>query len=345
MKKVTVKLIILLLCIGCMAIVVGCSGKKGTGSQEFVTGGVTDTSDYDAPKVIESEELIYFRTEFYRYSDYVYNADRRYKFCMSKNDDGSYTISEGDNEELKCETNAEFAVKLQQIIKDNNLVEWNGTHKQTAGLAPEYRPYWVEALYASDEKLSFFMNGDPMAEWTWQVLDLFANEFGTHGITDLLPVKEEAEITRFNIEYAYGDIRYYYGEKMVPVTEEEKNRTVEDRITNGANEDDCINKVYADIWDRTGKTEVEDDRQADVTEEYYAEIKKIVDEENLIYFQNGEIIPGNFDYENTPEFYEFYIEYENGNRMSGFSDDPVQCEKFKAAAERFAKFYDDYLEQ
>lgn len=294
MRKLRNKVIGLLICMGCSAMFVGCANKDFTDSNKYNTGGVTEKTDFDAPKTIESDDLVFFETEFYRFSDYVYDADRRYRFKMTKNENGSYTISECEDAVIECETDEEFASKLQQIIRDFGLIEYNGVNRQTAGLAPEYGPYWVDASYASDEKLYFYMNGDPDARWTWEVLDLFANEFGRNGITDLLPHKEESAITRFSLYYSNGDTTYMFEEIPESVTEEE----------------------------------------------YYESIKAIVDDSNLIYFQNGELIPGNFNSANTPDFYEFYIEYENGNRMSGFSDDPVQCEKFKAIAEKFADWYE-----
>lgn len=321
----------------------GCSGKSN--NNNYISGGTTDNTDYDAPKVIESDDLVLFETEFYRDSDYVYDKNRKYRFKMTKNDNGAFTISEGENEALKCETDEEFAKKLQQVIRDNNLIERNGTYKTTAGLPPEYSPYWVEASYGSSEKLYFYMNGGPDDKWTFDVLDLFANEFGNHGIADLLPAKEESKITRFNIEYSYGDIRYYYGEILVPITEEEKNRDFEDIATNGVNKENCAVMIYEDIFDRTGKTNIIEGRRANITDDYYDRIKEMVDDNNLIYYQNGEIIPFDFDYENTPEFFEFYIEYENGKIMSGFSDDTAKCEKFKDIATQFSQFFDSYLEQ
>lgn len=157
--------------------------------------------------------------------------------------------------------------------------------------------------------------------------------------------QEESKITRFDIEYAYGDKRYAFGEILVPVTEEEKKRDFEDIATNGLNEENCVKMICSDSFDRTGKTDTQDVRRASITEDYYDIIKEMVNDNDLIYFQNGETIPYNFDYENTPEFFEFYIEYESGKIMSGFSDDPVKCEKFKDIAAQFSDFFDSYFEE
>ena len=277
-------------------MLIGCGKKNIIKQTEVVSGGTRDDSDYDAPKTINSDELISFHTEFFRYGDSIYDVDRRYIFTMTKSDEG-IVITEGNAEELKCATDNTFVQKLIQIIKDYKLEELNGIDRQTYGLSPDYGPYWLEAEYASGEKLYFYMNGDPYAEWTWEVLDLFAREFGEHGIDDLLPPKENSKMTRFELEYVCGDIRYSYGETNVPMTED-----------------------------------------------HYEALKEIADDMELMRFQNGMIFPAQFDYDNTSQYYEFYVEYESGTVMSGFSDDPGQCEKFKPVAEKFLEYYEEYLE-
>lgn len=335
-----------IICIGAIVLLAGCRQKQiDQPTQDIVTGGKKDNTNYDAPKEIKSDDLISFKTEFYRNSDYVYDKTREYRFKMTKSDGDVFIITEGDDEKLRCETDGTFAVKLQQIIRDYDLVKLNGIEKQTYGLPEEFAPYWLRAEYTSDEKLYFYMDGDPDSTWTGAILDLFATEFGKHGIDDLLPPREESAMTRFSLEYSYGNIKYCYGECWIPVTEEENERSLEDILTNGSNYDDCVKKIYAEVWDRNGKQNLEDDRLADVTEEHYSALQEIVEETGLNRFQNGYIFPDGFDYDNTPQYYEFYIEYESGNRMSGFSDDAKQCEKFQAIATKFSQYYDAYFEK
>lgn len=339
--------IMLLICIGAAVMLAGCKHKEEIvpSTEDMMTGGKKDNTNYDAPKEIKSDELVFFETEFYRNSDFIYDKSRNYRFKMTKSEGDVFVLTEGYDEQLKCETEGTFSAKLQQIIKEYDLPKLNGIEKQTYGLPEEYAPYWVSAEYASGEKLYFFMDGNPNEGWTGVILDLFAKEFGNHGIDDLLPPKEESLMTRFSLEYTFGDIKYSYGEIWVPVTEEEKDRSLEDILTNGANKDDCVKKVYAEVWDRIGKTELGDDRMADITEEYYLALQEIVEDTELFRIQNGNIFPGGFDYDNTPQYYEFYIEYESGKRMSGFSDDVKQCEESKKIAERFSQYYDEYLER
>lgn len=336
--------IIVIMCVGGAVLLVGCQQNQTlSSSEEVITGGKEDHSDYDAPKEIKSEEMISFETNFFRYGDYVYEKDRSYRFKMTKSEDDIFIITEGYDEKLKCETDGTFPAKLQQVIREYNLVSLNGISKQTYGLPEEFAPCFLSAEYASGEKLYFYMDNDPEAEWSGAILDLFSGEFGNHGIDDLLPPKEESMMTRFSLEYSFGDVRYCYGEILVPVTEEEKSRSFEEILTEGRNEDDCVKKAYAEVWDRSG-TELSDNRSADTTEEHYLALQEIVEETELIRFQNGQIIPGEFDYDNAQQYYEFYIEYESGKRMSGFSDDAKLCEKFKPIAERFSRYYEEYLE-
>lgn len=314
-------------------------------NRDLGSGGTTDQSDYNAPKTIVSDEIVSFEAGFYRNADWVYNEERSYLFRMKRNEKGIYVISEGEGEELKCEADAAFAVKLQQVIRKHELTKLNGIRRKTYGLPPECDPYWLNAEYASNEKLSFSMNGNPYEAWTLEVLDLFAREFNSHGIGDLLPPEENSRVKRFSLEYAFDEVRYKYGEILIPVTEEEKARSFEDIATNGANEEGWVKKAYADPWDRTGRTSLKDERKADLTEEHYEALGEIAKETEIRFFQNGEIFPPQFDYEKTPQYFEFYIEYESGNVISSFSDDPEKCEKFKPVAERFAAYYEDFLEK
>ena len=189
------------------------------------------------------------------------------------------------------------------------------------------------------------MNGNPSDEWTGAVLDLFAKEFGSHGIEDLLPPKEDSIISRFELEFTFGDMRYSYGEMSVPVTEETKNRTLEDVATNGAGEEGYVVVVFADCWDRSGKTESKERPMAIPTAEHYATLQEIVEDVGLVSFYNGKTFPGGFDYQNTPQYYEFYVEYESGKVLCGFSDDADACAEFEPIAERFSEYYEDFVKK
>ncbi len=153
---------------------------------DIIDGGIKDETNHLAPKTIKSKELTSFRTSFFRFIDQDYIDGRRYGFGMEINEDGTYIISEGYyDDRIECETDSDFAVRLDAIIREYDLIASNGVSKVTAGLPPEYGPWEMRALYASGEKLNFYENGEPTADWTEAVLELFANEFSRHGIDDL----------------------------------------------------------------------------------------------------------------------------------------------------------------
>lgn len=312
---------------------------------DVIDGGTKDDTNHLASKTISSTEITSFSTSFYRFSDNYYDDSRHYDFGMEIKD-GRYVIYEGFfDSRTECETDADFAVKLDEIIRKYNLIRYNGVSRVTSGLPPEYGPWSLNADYASGENLNFYENGNPTADWTRAVLDLFASEFSRHGIDDYMPVKESAKMTRFDLIFSYSDTTYTYGEIWVPVTEEAKNRTLEELATSGYDDENYARKAYTDRWSKTAKTPENDRRYADVSEDYYEALKAISEEVDLKLFNNGEVMPGGFDYDGTPQYYEFYVEYENGNRIMGFSDDPEKCEQFRPIANKYAAFFEEYLNE
>lgn len=339
MKKKS--LIIVLICIGGMLMLF--SGIKSLFKHNVpLSGGKIIKTDPHAPKEIKSDEIINFSISFFRYGDFYYEEDRNYSFKMTVTDDGKYIITEDSNEILQCETDKEFAVKLQKIISDNQFVQLNGTWEKTSGLPPEFEPYNLAVVYASNEKLNVHKDNNPHAEWTFDILDLFAREFDAHGISDLVPAKETSTVTRFSLEFAYDNVRHTYSEIYVPITEEEKQRDFEDIATNGYNLDNCQKMAYAQLWDRDTNTKISETRSADLSEEHYKALSEIAINTDLKRFDNGQICPPGFDY-NSPQYYEFYIEFESGNRLIGHSNDPEQCQLFKEIAEQFSDYYLDFV--
>lgn len=316
--------------------------KKKADRNEDVHGGKYIMTDVKAPKVIQSEEPIAFEAEFYRYADVVYTKERGYRFQMKQTEKGSFLISEDSRETYSCETGKEFAGRLQQLIRKYNLVRLNGVCEYTRALPPEYAPQRLKVEYASGEKLDVCTDGNPEEEWTGAVLDLFAKELGSHGIDNLLPPREDFIMTGFSLEYTFGAIRYLYGEIEIPAEElKDDPCSVNNKVQNG---EDVVKMAFSSPWDRSQKTERKEEKMAEITEEHYCSLQEIVSETDLLSFQNGKIFPGGFDYEKTPQYYEFYIEYLSGKVISGFSDDPLQCEKFRPIAEKIATYYEKYLE-
>lgn len=283
-----------------------------------VNGGIKDKSQ-NASKTINSNEMVSFETGFYRKADSLYDKDRDYQFKMEKQDDSTFIIY---NDDLSCQTDSTFAASLNQILLDNDLIQYNGTNKKTSGLPDEFKPYWIHAKYASNETLDFSMDGDPYAKWTFDVLNLFAREFSKQGIDDFLPTKENTTITRFELKYCFDDTRYVYSE--IFVSDDEK-------------------MVYEEAWDKEGKNRVHDRIKAPITEEHYRNLEKLVEETNLLSFENNRERPSDFDY--SKAYYEFYIEYESGRVVRAFSDDAKDIENIKPIIDKISAYYKDYIKE
>lgn len=337
------KVILFIICVGVALMLFGCKKRGNTGIKEEPKGGKTVNTDYSAPKTIESDDIVLFKTEFYRNADVAYDTSRQYAFNMTMSESGAYVISEGYNETLKCETDASFAGKLQALIRKYDIIKMNGKYELTSTLPPEYGPFVLKAEYASGEKLNITVDGDPSDSFTGEVLDLFAKEFGNHGINDLLPPEENTIITSFSIEYTRGDKKYAYGEMLIPISEDDAQHSLNDVAKYGIVEDGYIKKAWAHLWDRTEKTEICEDRMADLSDEFYKGLQDIVENTDLKKLVNGKTFPGGFDYDNTPEYYEIHIEYKSGKTLSAFSDNPEECARFIPVAEQFAAYYEGYL--
>lgn len=171
----------------------GCRRRNKINRPEEECGGKIVKTDPKAPKSIKSDDITFFETEFFRNEDDTYRNSGYYRFMLNKDENGSYTISGDKKEALKCETDREFATKLGKLIRDYGLIEQNGKYEVTSGLPPECGPFVLRAEYSSGERLWFTCDGDPDDKFTGAVLDLFAKEFGKHGIEEYLPPKEDSE--------------------------------------------------------------------------------------------------------------------------------------------------------
>ena len=80
-----------------------------------------------------------------------------------------------------------------------------------------------------------------------------------------------------------------------------------------------------------------------LTPEYYEGLAEILNRERIIDFVNDEQFPSGFDYEKTPAYYNFYVEYAAGNNFFGFSDDAEKNREFARVAKAVAQYADEYI--
>ncbi len=159
-----------------MLIIVLASCTLSPDQEEMMPGGVTDFSNKNAPKTIDSKDIESFRTWF------VYPDEQggytRYDFAAEKQDDGTVELTwKLEDEETTIVVDAEFLLSLQEIIDKHKLASYNGIDKVTSGLPYEYEPSHLHCDYESGEKINFYMDGNPDSEWMGDFVELFSSVF------------------------------------------------------------------------------------------------------------------------------------------------------------------------
>ncbi len=158
------------------------------------TGGVIDKSDKNAPKTIKSKAIISFKSHFiYAEKTGGYN---RYDLSAEKKENGkTELIWTDEGQEIKSEVEAEFMIRLQELIDKHKLASKNGTNRFTSGLPYPYEPCHLHCEYESGEKINFYDDDAPESLWMGDIKKLFASELVAQ---NLLPAELlEPGITRF----------------------------------------------------------------------------------------------------------------------------------------------------
>lgn len=218
MKKgshMTILLIGLLL----LFVLTACTDAQDPGLiGEPVDGGtVTDGTDPNAPKVIESKDITGFDANFVssiRWRTATESRTEAFRFVVSPDADGVLTAAE-EEYGFRAPADESLLTGLQEIIDRYGLVSMNGTYRVTAGLPWEYQASWLTVDYASGEKLWFTVNNEPFAEWTADVYDLFAAWFEAKGAGSLYPPKEDSPVTRLKLAYMENSREVSYGKIRV----------------------------------------------------------------------------------------------------------------------------------
>ncbi|MGI6602546.1 MAG: hypothetical protein ACOX3P_02795 [Saccharofermentanales bacterium] len=150
---------------------------------DVMTGGVKDLSNPDAPKTIESKDIIYFKTYFV-YADEAQEYSR-YDFTAAKQADGTVEVTWADYQlESKAVVGPEFLVSLQEIIDQHKMAGYNGIYRVTSSLPWQLEPCSFYCEYESGEKISFYEDGNPDSEWMGDIVDLFSSVVSEPTYTD-----------------------------------------------------------------------------------------------------------------------------------------------------------------
>ena len=272
----------------------GCEKDPGNMA---ISGGVIDHSDPNAPKEIKSKELVSLETGFFHYEKDPAEGGYKYSFSL-KTEEGKLNLSEDTRYHISCEVEAEVLDKAEEIIEQFNLVKWNGENRYTSALPEEYSPYYLSAEYASGEKLYFYLDGDPEAEWSGAFLKYFREVLAANGYAQALPPEASYVFTRFDFAYNEGDVFYHYGNILMPGTDT-------DYIT-------CLHKY---VWSLDGS--LEEDKTIMIPDGYFAKVKELAEECNLYDLANWSIWPPTF-HAGDADFYNFCLETTDGRQFNAW---------------------------
>ncbi len=154
--------------IGFALLLAACAAPISPEKEEPVCGGVTDNTDPNAPKTIQSTEITSFECYFSTLTDMEREEDLgvgEYRLSAELKDGaavGAYDFRDRyDNKDVKAELHADagFFKELQAIVAKYDLAQFNGKSHFVAGL-PEDFGATISVRYASDETIYAADNQD-----------------------------------------------------------------------------------------------------------------------------------------------------------------------------------------
>ncbi len=312
---------------------------------EIICGGVTDNTDNGAPKEIASDELVSFSTKFFAYGKYGSDVSGTFWFEAKPDENGRLFLSEKlAFNNTGCVTDAEFLPQIQKVIAKYDLAKLNGVERYTNGLPPEYQPAFLSAEYASGERLYFCVNNSPHEGWSADIFALIADEFAKSGDRRFLPPEEANEITRFDLEFTDGEIKYNYGE--LSLMKEGVAYTFEEIAEGNTDKNDFFTVIQKRPYLRSGEDAFDYSYVYNIPgEDYYKGLIEAVGKAGLRDLANGRGYPSPFDYEGTPQYYYFYAEFADGGRTSGFSDIKEDYDRIMPALREISGYIDSFIDK
>ena len=305
---------------------------------EQICGGVVDNSDATAKKVINSDKPVSFSCNFFLYGSVTGESDSGYGISVKRDNEGRFLLTESKHN-VSCETDDAYLQGIQQIIIDNNLISINGLNRYTSGLPVMFQPCYFDAVYDSGERLRFSINNNPESEWGRAIYKLTRAEFEKHGITAFAPRTDAGKIRKFILTYTEGELYHRFGEIEVPVAGVKK--SLMEIAEEGYKEGESEMKVQHTAMNR--RTNERTTVMGRIDDNYYEGLNKLISQIDLDDFANISGAPYSFNYMDTPDYYEYYIEYENGKILRGFSDVFDRCEAFAPIAGKFSEYINTYM--
>lgn len=148
-----------------MLFLPGCARNSDEVSEsEMVQDGYTDVmNDLNAPKTVDSEEIVFFQCCFSTLSlvecEDLGNSVYTMKAELSGEVVNCQYHSSTDNIDVSYETDASFMEKIQSVVSEYDLAQYNGICTETKGL-PDMYGAELKIVYDSGESISAYNNDD-----------------------------------------------------------------------------------------------------------------------------------------------------------------------------------------
>lgn len=324
-------------------------GKYEPVEEESVeTGGTTNLTDPNAPKVIESKDISEFYTTFYNSNRWRGEEEHRFEFQVKPDENGVLTASE-TNCGISAPADEDLLKKLQEVIDKYELVSMNGVYEENYSLAPEYHNCKMEVSYTSGEEFKFTIINNPFEEWSEEVYDVFAGWFAEKGDDSLYPDRETSVVTRFDLRMNEKGIWYDYGGVNVQ----------DEMAING--EKYLLSK---DIYDENAQKTIEEDYIV-FPEGYYEKITEILDKYDVVlkykfsrfdreennygnhdegYFGWGDKTTADGEEDAEDRKVNIYVEFESGYRLNIETRKPSEIDAMKPLITEITEYIDSLFQ-
>lgn len=194
-----------------MLVLPGCARNSDEVSEpEIDEDGYTSVmTDSNAPKAVDSEEIVSFQCCFSTLSlvecEELGNSVYTVKAELSGEIVNCQYSSSADNIEVSYETDASFMEKIQGVVSEFDLAQYNGIYAETKGL-PDMYGAELKIVYDSGESISAYNNDDNYLSITTMIAlkDMFCKEAGL----------QEQEDTKLQGEYVYSVFDGVYKAKL-----------------------------------------------------------------------------------------------------------------------------------
>ncbi len=319
MREIMTLILVVLFCIS----LVGCTTQADNNQEEpIICGGVIDYTDQNAPKEIISKNIVEFSTSFFIYDKYDEEKDGIYDIEIVDNENGEHvlTVKGVYNHDMLVDDSV--LVDVQAIIDKYELVKNNGAGEVTSGLAPEWGPWKLRVTYDSGEKLYFYENGSPEADWTAEFRDYFVGVMTKAGFEDVLVPKEAMTIEKFSFAFDIDEEYHFYG------------------LTSISNESTFL-WHYALDMDTQEETQSE---FAVVTDGLYEGLQDVIIEYGMDALHAPESV--NFDLASSKDgFLEIYIDYVSGRQIYGEYEASELPKEWHGMKLGLVEFMDKYIRE